>query len=146
MTLRTSRRRVPVSRTIDEILRESNVVAVVGASRDPRKPAGRVPLELQERGFTVIPVTPTVDRLWGERAYASLADLDRPVDVVEVFRPSEEAPAVARQAVAIGARTLWLQLEITSEEARRIAEDAGIDFVEDRCMGRESARLEIRKG
>jgi predicted CoA-binding protein len=74
-----------------------------------------------------------------------VADVDRPVDVVEVFRPSEEAPVIARQAAAIGAKVLWLQEGIVSEGARRIAEAAGLDFVQDRCMGLESRQLDIHK-
>ncbi len=104
-----------------------------------------MPLDLQRRGFRIVPVTPSADSLFGERAYPTLADLPEPVDVVEVFRPSDEAPDIARQAVAIGARVLWLQLGITSTEARRIAETAGLEYVEDRCMGVESARHHIEK-
>jgi len=134
-----------MSRSIQDILTSATTVAVVGASRDPEKAAGSIPLELRDRGFVVIPVNPSVDELWGERAFASLADIDRAVDVVEVFRPPEEAPDIARQAVAIGAKVLWLQLGIVSEESGRIAADGGLAFVEDHCMGRESRRLGIRK-
>jgi uncharacterized protein len=79
------------------------------------------------------------------RSLASLLDVDEPVDIVQVFRPSREAPDIAHQAVEIGARALWLQLGITSDEAREIAQDAGIDYVEDRCMQQETRRLGIRK-
>jgi len=130
---------------VERILRRSRRIAAVGASRDAAKDAGRIPLELRDRGFVVIPVTPNADELWGERAYPSLLEVRGPVDVVDVFRPAEEAPEIARQAVAIGAAALWLQLEIVSDEARAIAAEAGLDFVQDRCMGRESRRLDIRK-
>lgn len=129
-----------------EILERSDTIAVVGSARTTDKPSGGVPADLQRRGFRIVPVNPKADEILGERAYASLAEVDEPVDVVEVFRPAEEAPEIARQAVAIGARTLWLQLGIVSDEARRIAEEAGLDFVQDRCMGAEARRFDIRKG
>lgn len=122
-----------------EILEYARSVAVVGASRDPDKAAGSVPLELQVHGFRLFPINPTADVLFGEPVYRSLADLPEKVDVVQVFRPAAEAPDIARQAVAIRARALWLQLGIKSEEARRIAEAAGLDYVEDHCMGEERA-------
>jgi hypothetical protein len=128
-----------------EILEYAISIAVVGASRDPGKPSGSVPLELQRHGFRIIPVNPTADVLFGEPAYRSLKEVPGKVDVVEVFRPDAEAPEVARQAVAIGARALWLQLGIRSEEARRIAESAGLDYVEDRCMKVERSRHHIEK-
>jgi predicted CoA-binding protein len=128
-----------------EILERSSTIAVVGIARTTDKPSGSVPAGLQARGFRIVPVNPKADEVLGERAYASLADVTEPVDVVEVFRPAEEAPEIARQAVAIGAKALWLQLGIVSDEARRIAEDAGIDFVQDRCMAVESRRHDIRK-
>lgn len=81
----------------------------------------------------MIPVHPSADVLLGERVYRSLADIPEPVDLVDVFRPATEAPEIARQAVAIGAKTLWLQQGIVSPEARRIAEEAGLTYVEDRC-------------
>jgi uncharacterized protein len=90
-------------------------------------------------------VNPNASEILGERAFASLLEIDEPVDIVQVFRPSEEAPNIARQAVQIGAKSLWLQLGITSPEARRIADQAGIDYVEDRYMQRETRRLRIRK-
>lgn len=130
---------------IRNILETATTVATVGASRDPSKAAGGVPLDLIELGFKVIPVNPTVTELFGEEAYPSLLDIEEPIDVVQVFRPSEEAPEIARQAVQMGAKVLWLQLGITSFEARRIAEDAGLIFVEDRCMSIESRRFDITK-
>jgi predicted CoA-binding protein len=103
-----------VSRTPKEILENIGTIAVVGASRDPGKPSGHIPYLLQHRGFRVIPVNPNVQTLLGERAFASLLDIEEPVDVVDVFRPAADAPEIARQAVQIGARVLWLQLGITS--------------------------------
>jgi uncharacterized protein len=134
-----------MNHTPREILEYANTVAVVGASRDPGKPSGHIPYLLQHRGFRIIPVNPNVEELLGERSYGSLLDIKEPVDVVDVFRPAAWAPEIARQAVAIGARALWLQLGIKSDEARAIAESAGLDYVEDLCMGRQTARLQISK-
>ncbi|MEU8259137.1 CoA-binding protein [Micromonospora sp. NPDC048999] len=121
-------------RTAQQILADSAVIAVVGASRDPGKAAHRVPAEMRRYGWRIIPVNPTVDELFGEKAYPSLADIPHPVDLVDVFRPAQDAVEVVRQAAAIGAPAVWLQLGIVSEEARRIAEEAGIDYIEDRCL------------
>jgi uncharacterized protein len=121
-------------RTAQQILADSAVIAVVGASRDPRKAAHSVPLQMQRYGWRIIPVNPTVDELFGEKAYPSLADIPHPVDLVDVFRPAGDAVDVVRQAAAIGVPAVWLQLGIVSAEARRIAEEAGIDYVEDRCL------------
>src|SRR5688500_16300282 len=123
-----------------EILERSRTIAVVGASTEVGKPAHDIPEQLQAAGFRIIPVNPTADEVLGERAYDSLSDIGEPVDVVDVFRPAEEAPAIAREAVAIGAKALWLQLRITSDEARAIAEGAGLDYVENLCMGAERRR------
>jgi predicted CoA-binding protein len=127
------------------VLEQATTVAVVGMSTDFDKPAGHVPAQLRDHGFRIIPVHPEADEILGERAYPSLADVPGPVDVVEVFRPAEEAPDIARQAVAIGAKALWLQVGITSPAARGIAEDAGLDYVEDHCMGVERRRFGIEK-
>lgn len=126
-----------------EVLRRYTTVAVVGMSTDPDKPSQGVPLALRAHGFTVIPVHPGVDEIAGERAYAALAEIPRPVEIVEVFRRAGEAPGIARQAVEIGAKALWLQLDLRSDEAREIAESAGLDYVEDHCMGVERALNQI---
>jgi hypothetical protein len=131
--------------TPEQILRYARTIAIVGASRDPSKPAATVPQALRRRGFRIIAVNPFADMLFDERAYKLLADIPDRVDVVDVFRPAAEAPEIARQAVAIGARALWLQQGIVSADARRIAEDAGIDYVEDHCMAVEAALYRIDK-
>jgi uncharacterized protein len=134
-----------MNHTPREILEYANTVAVVGASRDPGKPSGHIPYLLQHRGFRILPVNPNTEEVLGERSYGSLLEIKEPVDVVDVFRPAAQAPEIARQAVALGAKALWLQLGIKSEEARAIAESAGLDYVEDLCMGRQTARLQISK-
>lgn len=131
--------------SIRDILENAHTIATVGASKDPSKAAGGVPLELQQIGFRVLPVNPNATELYGVKASPSLLEIEETVDVVQVFRPSEEAPEIARQAVQIGAKVLWLQLGITSPEARRIAEGAGLVYVENRCMAVESQMLGVSK-
>ena len=127
------------------LLEEMSTFAVVGLSSDPTKAAHSVPAAMQAYGWRVIPVNPHADRLLGEQVYRRLADIPEPVDVVNVFRPSAEAADVTRQAVEIGAKAVWLQLGIVSAEARRIAADAGVLFVEDRCIAVERARHAVRR-
>ena len=136
---------VSMGRSPQEILESATTVAVVGASRDPAKEAGSVPGIMQEHGFRVIPVNPYADELLGERVYRSLRDIPEPVDIVDVFRPSAEAADVARQAASIGAGAVWLQQDIVSAEARRIAEDSGMDYVEDLCIAVARALYQVDK-
>lgn len=117
----------------ERLMRTSRTIAVVGLSTDPAKSAHTVPARLQQVGYRVIGVHPTATTLLGEPAYRSLEDIPEPVDFVDVFRPSPEAAGIAEQVVRIGARGVWLQLGIASPEARRIAEEGGLDYVEDRC-------------
>lgn len=131
---------------VERILREFRTIAVVGLSRDPSKAAHAIPARMQRAGFRVIPVNPHVESVLGETSYASLADVPFSVEVVLVFRPSEEAAAVAKDAVAIGAKALWLQQGIVSAEARALAEGAGMLYVEDRCIGVERAVHGVVKG
>jgi len=129
----------------ERILRDFRTIAVVGLSRDPSKAAHAIPARMQRAGFRVIPVNPFVQSLLGEQAYPSLKDVPFSVEVVLVFRPSAEAAGIAREAVAIGAKALWLQQGIVSEQARQLAEGAGLLYVEDRCMGVERAVHGITK-
>ncbi len=134
-----------MSRPSHEILERAMTIAVVGASRDPDKAGGSVPVGLQRRGFRIIPINPFADELFGEKVYRSLLDVPEKIDLVDVFRPARDAVEIARQAVAIGATALWLQLEIRSEEARQIAEVAGLDYVENECTAVVSSLYRIRK-
>jgi hypothetical protein len=127
----------------DEALKQSHVVAVVGASKNPEKEANSVPLYLIRHGFTVIPVNPTADIIHGLKVYPSLAELPPElaarVDVVEVFRPSEELPDIARQVVEMKNRTkrapvFWAQLGLENEEAKRILKGNGVPYVMNVCM------------
>src|SRR6266481_4848981 len=134
-----------VSKSGREILERATVIAVVGASRDPSKAGGSVPVGLQQRGFRIIPINPYADTLFGERVYRSLLDVPEKIDLVDVFRPAADAPEIARQAVAVGAKALWLQEDIRSAEARRIAESAGLEYVEDECTAVIASLYRMRK-
>lgn len=125
----------------ERILTSYETITVVGASRSPAKAAHTVPALMQRHGWRIIPVNPYAGSILGSQAYPSLAEVPGPAGLVNVFRPSRDAAGVARQAVAAGATALWLQLGITSAEARAIAEAAGLLYVEDRCLAIEQRRL-----
>jgi len=121
-------------RTPQEILRDARTIALVGASPKPWRPSHDVMRYLLEQGYRVIPVRPRdCDEVLGVPCVASLAEIEEPIDLVDVFRRPDAAPDVAREAVAAGAKALWLQLGISSGEARRIAAEAGLDYVENTC-------------
>lgn len=131
----------PSDEQLAEVLTGARTIAVVGMSDTPGKAARSIPLILVEQGWNVIPVNPNHDTVAGRRAWPSLADVPTPVDLVNVFRPSEATPQVARDAAAIGARAIWLQAGIRSDEARAITEEAGMTFVQDACSGALARRL-----
>lgn len=130
----------------EQALTDAKTIAVVGLSRDPAKASHGVAVQLQRAGFRIIPVNPDADELLGEKVYRSLTDIEEPVDLVDVFRPSRFTPEIARQAVTIGAKTLWLQQDITSAESREIAESAGLTYIEDRCTAVVRSLARITKG
>lgn len=136
----------PSDQTLRDLLTSVRTIAMVGASSRMDRPSHGVMKILLAAGFNVIPVTPKEDSILGRKAYASLSDVPEPVDVVDVFRRAEETPAVAEDAVKIGAKVLWLQLGISNDEAARIASDAGLVVVMDRCIGQTVRRLDIRVG
>ena len=109
-------------------------IAIVGLSDNPNRPSYGVAAYLQSIGKDIIPVNPTIKETLGVKAVASLRDIEGPVDLVDVFRRPEACAEVVRQAVAIGAKGVWLQAGIRSKEARQIAADAGMDYVESRCL------------
>lgn len=133
-----------VDAAVERILTTYRTITVVGASADPMKAAHAVPAHMQERGWRIIPVNPHADEILGEPVYRTLADIPDPVGLVDVFRPPIQTPDIARQAVAVGATALWLQLGITSEEAREIADQAGLLYVENRCLIIEQRRLRLQ--
>ena len=109
-------------------------IAIVGMSDDPYRPSHGVGSYLRAAGYEVLPVNPNHETVMGLRSYPSLADVPGPIDVVDVFRRPEYAADVVREAVAVGAKGVWLQQGVRSREAERIAREAGIDFVQDRCL------------
>lgn len=120
-----------------QILEQSDIIAVVGASRDRHKPSHWVPKMMQRHGWRIIPVNPHAHEILGEHAYARLKDIPEHVDLVDIFRPPEEAARMVQEAIAIGARAIWLQLGITCPEGRDMCHEAGIDYIENDCMGIE---------
>ena len=121
-------------RSPEQILRESRTIALVGASPNPNRPSHGVMRYLLAQGYNVIPVRPLdCDEVLGIACVASLAEIDEPIGLVDVFRREEAAPQHAREAVETGAKAFWLQLDLHSPEARRIVTEAGLDYVEDEC-------------
>ncbi|AEI42461.1 CoA-binding protein [Paenibacillus mucilaginosus] len=132
----------PTRERIKEILKSSNTIAVVGLSDKPDRVSYMVSEAMQKKGYRIIPVNPTVQgTILGETCYASLTDIPEPVDIVNVFRRSEQTVPVAEEAAAIKAKVLWLQLGISNDEAARIAADAGLEVIMDRCIKVEDSIL-----
>ncbi|MCB8962189.1 MAG: CoA-binding protein [Ardenticatenales bacterium] len=126
--------------TIQGILMRSKTIAMVGLSPTKQRPSNFVASYLQYEGYRVIPVNPTADEILGEKSYPDLLSIPEPVDLVNVFRRPEDCPEIARQAVQIGAKALWLQLRVISLEAAAIAEAGGLEVVMDRCVKIEHGR------
>jgi len=124
-----------------KVLKESKTIAVVGCSRDPEKEAHRIPKYLKEHGYRIIPVNPFADKILGERVYKRLSDIKEPVDVIDVFRPSEECLDVVKDAIKIRPKAIWMQLGIKNKEAAELAKENGIKVVMDRCMMVEHRRM-----
>ena len=123
------------------ILMRYRVIAVVGLSAQWHRPSYFAAKYLQEHGYRVIPVNPTYDTILGEKCYKRLSDIPDRVDVVDCFRKASEIPAIADEAIAIGAKVLWMQLGVENAEARAKAEAAGLEVVENRCMKIEHGRF-----
>jgi uncharacterized protein len=134
----------PEDRELKALLGEARTIAVVGLSSKPGRPSLEVASYLQDRGFRVVPVNPRETEVLGEEAYATLRDIpaDLPIDVVDVFRRSEDTPEIARDAVAIGATVLWLQAGIVNDEAYRIASEAGLEVIMGVCIRSTDRRLQ----
>ena len=134
----------PEDRELRVLLGDAHTIAVVGLSSKPDRPSLSVAEYLQERGYRIVPVNPRETEVLGEPAYATLGDIPRDiyVDVVDVFRRAEDTPDVARDAVAIGAKVLWLQDGIVNDEAYRIASEAGLEVIMGVCIRRTIKRLD----
>ncbi|HEQ78279.1 MAG TPA: CoA-binding protein [Euryarchaeota archaeon] len=126
---------------IERILRESRNIAVVGCSTNPAKEAHKVPLYMKMQGYKIIPVNPFAEEILGEKAYKKLEDIPDEIDIVNVFRPDEETPGIAEEAIAKKANVLWLQLGIFNKEAAEKAEKAGLKVIMNRCIKQEHERL-----
>ena len=126
---------------IRRVLTEYKTWAVVGCSPDPFRDSHRIAALLQSRGYRVIPVNPAIDEVLGERAYASVHEIPEPVDVVDVFRRSDQAGRHVDEAIQIGAKAVWLQLGVIDVPATERAKAAGLDVVMDRCPAIELPKL-----
>lgn len=135
----------PSDEEIAALLRSARTIAVVGASSKTHRPSYRIFAYLQDAGYRVLPVNPNETEVQGVAAYASLDEIEEPVDLVDVFRRAEETADVAKSAVGAGSKALWLQLGIANGEAARIAGDAGLQVVMDRCIAVEHSRLGVGK-
>ncbi|MGU3469818.1 CoA-binding protein [Paenibacillus sp. D51F] len=131
----------PARDEIKKLLEQNPVVAVVGLSDNPQRTSHSVSAAMKERGYRIIPVNPAAPAILGETSYASLLDVPEPIGIVNVFRRSEFTPAIAREAVQAGAKVLWLQLGVYSEEAADIAQAGGLTVIMDRCIKVEDSIL-----
>jgi predicted CoA-binding protein len=134
----------PSDSELQRLLEATRTIAVVGASSKPDRPSYGVFARLQRAGYRVIPVNPFETEVHGERAYGSLAEVPERIDLVDVFRRSEEVPAVAEDAVRAGAKVLWLQLGVVHEAAATRAREAGLTVVMDECLAVAVSRLRIQ--
>ena len=127
--------------SLRRILRECRTIAVVGLSAEWHRPSYFAAKYMQQHGYRIVPVNPRYEQVLGERCYASLTDIAHPVDLVDVFRRTEDVLPIAQQAIRIGAKCLWQQIGVKNMEADRLVREAGMDSVMDRCVKIEHARL-----
>jgi len=127
--------------TLRRILRTSRTIAIVGLSAEWHRPSFFAAKYVQEHGYRIVPVNPRYDEILGERCHPSLTTIEIPVDIVDVFRRTEDVMPIAEQAIAIGAKCLWQQIGVRNEAAAALAAAAGLEVVIDRCVKIEHARL-----
>lgn len=125
---------------IREILENNRVVAVVGLSPKPDRASHQVAQYLQEHGYRIVPVRPKADEILGEKAFASLRDIPFPVEVVDIFRKEDAIPGIVDEAIAIGAKVVWMQLGLAEKQSAQKAREAGLKVVMDKCMKIEHSR------
>jgi len=132
---------------IKEILSKNKTIAMIGVSKDSSKPSTIVMKYMQKYGYKVIPINPSAkgEKILGEEVFGNLDEIKIPIDIVDVFRPSKEAVEIAKDTVKIGAKVLWLQLGISSNEAKTIVETNNIDYVENRCTKMEYQKIFLKK-
>jgi predicted CoA-binding protein len=135
----------PSDQELKQILTDATTIAIVGASSDPDKTSYGIMQKLQKAGYRVIPVNPRETEILGERSYPSLVDVPERIDIVDVFRRSEDTPGIADEAATIGAKVLWLQSGISSEEAAERAARGGLVTVMDTCIGATHSLLRVPK-
>jgi predicted CoA-binding protein len=133
----------PSDQDLKQLLTEATTIAMVGASSNPEKASHGIMQKLQHAGYRVIPVNPRETEILGERSYPSLVDIPERVDIVDVFRRAEDTPAIADEAVTIGAKALWLQTGIVSEDAAARAKQGGLMVVMDACIGATHSLLRV---
>ncbi|ABO50840.1 CoA-binding domain protein [Desulforamulus reducens MI-1] len=131
----------PSDEKIKELLSQFKTIAVVGLSDKPHRDSYKVAQYLQQHGYRIIPVHPRVQEVLGERAYKTLAEIPDQVDLVNVFRKSEETPQVVEEAIPLKPQAIWLQLGISNEAAAKLATNAGLAFIQNKCIKVEHARL-----
>lgn len=125
----------------EKILKSSRVIAIVGLSSEPTRPSHKVASYLKKNGYKIIPVNPKAQEILGEHSYPDLSSIPDPVDVVDIFRHSEEMPAIVEEAIKIGAKAVWMQEGVVNETAAAQATKAGLQVVMNRCMLKEHLRL-----
>ena len=132
---------------IKEILSKNKTIAMIGVSKDLSKPSTIVMKYMQKYGYKVVPINPSAkgEKILGEEVFGKLDEIKIPIDIVDVFRPSKEAVEIAKDTVKIGAKVLWLQLGISSNEAKVIVEANNIDYVENRCTKMEYQKIFLKK-
>jgi len=133
----------PSDQELKELLTNATTIAIVGASSNPDKAPYGIMQKLQKAGYKVIPINPHETEILGERSYPSLIDVPERIDIVDVFRRAEDTPAIADNAVTIGAKALWLQTGITSEDAAARAKAGGLTVVMDLCIGATHSLLRV---
>jgi predicted CoA-binding protein len=125
----------------EEILKNSRVIAIVGLSANPERPSNIVATYLKDKGYKIIPVNPGEKTILGETSYPDLSSIPEKVDVVDIFRKSEDVPPIVKEAIKIGAKAVWMQEGVVNQSAAAEVEKAGLKVVMDRCMRKEHMKL-----